>query len=84
MKYYVCMTDKFMSNWGRSDNKINKLVFVCENIDEAEIVYQNSVNRSDMARITQRTSRPYYRRDTHYTQYKTKQEYPGWYIKNKW
>ena len=29
-KYYVTMTDKFMSGWGEAAGKVNKLVIECE------------------------------------------------------
>ena len=42
MKYYVTMTDKFMSGWGYAENKINKLIFICDNYKDAKIVFNNS------------------------------------------
>ena len=32
-KIYVSMTDKFLSGWGLANNKIDKLVIVCENFE---------------------------------------------------
>lgn len=47
-KYYVTMTDTFLSDWGNATNKYNKLVIVCDSLDDAEIVKDNALNRTDM------------------------------------
>ena len=31
-EYYVSMTDKFFSNWGKARGRINKLVIECETL----------------------------------------------------
>jgi hypothetical protein len=41
-KYWVSMTDKFMSGWGMAENKINKLVIECDSYDIAECVEEYS------------------------------------------
>ena len=46
--YYVTMTDKFMSGWGKADKKINKLVISCNTFDEALIVSGNAGRRNEM------------------------------------
>lgn len=78
-KVYVTMTDKFMSGWGYAENKINKLVFECESYAEAEIVYNNALNRTDQKYINMRSKKPYYNSDHYYTQYIDKTIYPNWY-----
>lgn len=35
-KYYVSMTDKFLSGWGSSRGKTSKLVIVCDTRQQAE------------------------------------------------
>jgi hypothetical protein len=77
--YYVTMTDKFMSGWGMAAGKLNKLVFECESLKEARIVAENAGKRSDQKNINIRSTKPYYSSSTHYTQIKTKEEYPNWY-----
>ena len=37
-KYWVTMTDRFMSGWGLAKGLKNKLVFECESLAEAEKV----------------------------------------------
>lgn len=81
-KWFVTMTDTFMSGWGEAKGKINKLVFICDNIEEAEIVKDNAEQRSDQRYINIRTSKPYYNSEKYYAQYKTKQDYASWYVKN--
>ena len=78
--YYVVMTDTFMSGWGRADGKKNKLIFVCDTMDEAEIVKANAEARGDMIGIRIRTTAPHYDENTNFVQYKTKEDYPHWYL----
>lgn len=77
--YYVTMTDKFMSGWGKARGKINKLVFVCDSYEQAEVVARNAEKRSDQTHINITDRRPYYNKRTHYTQLKTIADYPKWY-----
>ena len=76
---YVTMTDRFMSGWGLSEGKINKLVFECSDRMEAERVMDYAERRKDQSYINLRTTRPSYPTRTHYTQFKTKTDYPNWY-----
>jgi len=82
MVYYVSMTDKFMSGWGRAKNKINKLVFECDTYQEAEIVYNNAINRKDQKHVNICINKPYYNPNRYYTQFKDKKIYPSWYKPN--
>jgi hypothetical protein len=79
-KYFVTMTDKFMSGWGHARGKINKLIFICDSYDQALIVEENARNRSDQKNINICSKRPYYSSNTHFTQVKTIEEYPSWYV----
>lgn len=80
--YYVSMTDSVMSGWGRAGDKINKLIFVCEGYEEADIVEDNARNRTDMKYINICANKPYYNRDRYYPQYYTKEDYSSWYVKD--
>jgi len=51
MKYYVSMTDKFMSGWGYAKDKINKFIIECENFEQAETIERNARSRSEMKYI---------------------------------
>lgn len=77
--YYVTMTDTFMSGWGEAENKINKLILVCENKDEAQIVFNNASNRGDMEDVEIVNIKPSYPKGKYLTQLKTKEVYPSWY-----
>ena len=77
--YYVTMTDKSMSGWGPATDKINKLIFVCKDYREAEIVEQNAHNRSEMKYINICNNYPYYNKDRYYVQIKDRSIYPSWY-----
>lgn len=81
MKYFVTITDKFMSGWGHARGLRNKLVFECDSYDEALIVAENAENRTDQKNVNICSRRPWYSPKTCYVQFKTKEEYPSWYEK---
>jgi len=81
-KVYVTMTDKFMTGWGYAQGKINKLVFECDDFDQARIVAENAENRGDMKYINININKPRYNYRTHYTEFKTIDDYPMWYNRN--
>jgi hypothetical protein len=78
-KYYVTMTDKFMSGWGPARGKINKLIFICNSYEQAAIVAANAEKRSDQKHINITDRRPYYNPTRYYAQIKTIADYPRWY-----
>jgi hypothetical protein len=50
-KYYVTMTDKFMSGWGMAEGKTNKYVIGCNTYQQAETIVRNARKRSEMKHI---------------------------------
>tara|TARA_Y100000593_G_scaffold45251_1_gene86106 strand:+ start:78 stop:323 length:246 start_codon:yes stop_codon:yes gene_type:complete len=77
------MTDNFMSGWGMAKNKINKLVFICDNYKQAQIVYNNAKNRKEMKYINISFNYPYHLNSNKYlTQVKTKKDMKYFYIKD--
>lgn len=68
--YYVTMTDKFMSGWGRAEGKINKFVVCCETRQQAETIEKNARKRDEMTYINIRTKKPYYNGNRYLTTYK--------------
>lgn len=58
--YYVTMTDKFMSGWGKADGKINKYIIECQSYLDAEIVQRNAYKRPEMKHINIKREKPYY------------------------
>lgn len=60
MKYYVTMTDKFMSGWGMAANKINKMIVECDTWQQAEQIKRAARNRSEMRRVNIRATKPRY------------------------
>ena len=80
--HYVTMTDRYMSGWGESKGRINKLVFVCHEYKEAMVVEDNARNRLDMKCINVRSTKPYYNKDRYYTQFKDDGDYNSWYVPN--
>ena len=81
-KYYVTMTDMFMSGWGMAKNKINKLVFICDSYSEACIVESNAKCRPEMKYVNICSKKPYYNSNRYFAQYNDKEEYSSWYIKD--
>ena len=79
-KYYVTMTDKFLSGWGKAYGKINKLIFICDSFSDAEIVKNNAEKRGDMKYINISRKKSYYSPSRYFVQEKTKEDYPNWYI----
>ena len=59
-KVYVCMTDKFMSGWGISENKIAKYIIECDNWAQAEQIEEASHRRPDMKYVNININKPYY------------------------
>jgi hypothetical protein len=78
-KWYVTMTDIFMSGWGEAKGRINKLVFECDGLEEAERVMKYAGSRTDQIYINLRNKKPYYPEKSYKVQYKTKAECPRWY-----
>lgn len=83
-KYWVCMTDRFMSGWGYAEDKINKLVLECDTMEEAEIVAANARRREEMKYVNIRYGqKPYYNTRDYYTSYHGKTDYARWYRPNQ-
>lgn len=78
-RYWVTMTDRFMSGWGLASNKTNKLIFECADYSEACIVEANAKARSEMKYVNICTTKPRYNGSSVLAQTKTKDEYPSWY-----
>lgn len=79
MTYWVTMTDKFLSYWGMSKDKINKLVLECETWEEVQKVKRYSKTRSEMKYVSISTKKPYYNKERYYTNYHDKNDYTNWY-----
>jgi len=59
-RYYVTMTDKFMSGWGMAANKNNKLIIECQSYNDAELIERNAQKRNEMKYINICSSKPRY------------------------
>ena len=59
-KYYVTMTDKFMSGWGMAANKTNKLVIECETWEQARAIELAACDRDEMVYVNICCNKPYY------------------------
>lgn len=63
MPFYVTMTDKFMSGWGKADKKINKFIVECESYQDAETIKRNAERRPEMKYIAIKMDKPRYGRN---------------------
>jgi len=50
-KFYVTATDTFLSGWGQSEGKDNRVILPCDDHREAETVAANARRRSDMSNV---------------------------------
>ena len=78
-KYYVTMTDKFMSGWGRAEGKINKLIIECNSFEEAQIVYDNACRRREMKYVNIVSSKPYYSASKYHVSHGGNGSYQAWF-----
>ena len=58
--YYVWMTDKFMSGWGRAEGLISKFVVKCRTFEQAECIVQNAEKRNEMRGVNFGRKLPYF------------------------
>lgn len=79
-KWYVSMTDKFLSGWGGAENKIAKYVVECDSYQEAEIVADNANARSDQKNVNICYNKPYYNSRSYRVKYQDKKELPSWFV----
>lgn len=79
-KYWVSMTDKFMSGWGHAEQKIDKLVIECDLWNEAQIVERNALRRSEMKYVNICCNKPYYNQRYYKVDYRSKPDYASWFI----
>jgi hypothetical protein len=82
-KYYVAMTDKFMSGWGKAEGKTNKHVIVCNSYDQAKIVERNAKDRSEMKYVNIRSTKPHYNEHAVITTWADKKKAPRWFSKTR-
>lgn len=61
-KFFVTMTDSFLSGWGRAEGLTNKYIVCCRTLNEALTVKENAQKRNEMKYINVRSGSkvPYY------------------------
>ena len=79
--YYVKMTDSFLSGWGQAKCKKAVFIYECETIQEAEIVADNAMHRSDQKNIRICKYKPRLSSYNNLVQWRTKEQDPEFYIK---
>lgn len=79
-KFYVSMTDKFMSGWGMAQGKINKLVIECDSADQAFTIIRNAKKRPEMRYINLCDKKPRYPTHSHLVSLKHFSDFSGPWI----
>lgn len=69
--FFVTMTDKFLSGWGRAEGKINKFVVSCDTYEQAETIERNAHKREEMKYINITTKKPSYPSSRYVTSWRT-------------
>jgi hypothetical protein len=59
-KYYVTMTDRFMSGWGEARGKTNKYVVETNTLKQAQTVRRNAKKRPEMSYVNITDKKPRY------------------------
>jgi len=59
-KFYVTMTDKYLSGWGMSEGKKNKLIIECDTIEQAEQIERVARYRDEMRHVNICITKPRY------------------------
>ena len=59
-KYWVTMTDKFMSGWGGAQGRVSKFVVACDSYVEADRVKCAAERRPEMKYVNVRVTKPHY------------------------
>lgn len=59
-KYYVTMTDRFMSGWGMAKGTTNKFVIGTDDYDRAKYLYEKALNRPEMRYVNLNITKPHY------------------------
>lgn len=73
-KYWVTMTDTFMSGWGRAEGKTNKYVVECNSRKMAKQIYNAAKKRSEMKYVNICLNKPHYNPKTILTSWKKASE----------
>ena len=82
--FYVTCIDTFMSGWGKAKGRANRLIFPCDSRQEAEIVYDNALGRTDQQDIIVTQAKPYIEATGYLYQVLTKKDAAPWFVKNTW
>ena len=56
--FYVCALDTFMSGWGLSDGRNNRVILPCADRDEALAVADIARSRPEMKYVTVKENKP--------------------------
>lgn len=76
-KYYVSMTDKFLSGWGMAENKISKYIIICNNLEQAREVAECAGRKdSEFKYINIATKKPYYNSRRYVVSYDVYEDVP--------
>ena len=78
-KIYVTATDKLMSGWGLAENKISKVVCVCDGKVEAFRVMDNLKRQNGMKYINYSYNEPRYSSRRYVVSFYNRDNAPLWF-----
>lgn len=67
--FYVTCTDRFCSGWGSARDKISKMVFPFQKLENAIRKEAELMKRSDTSYVSLRETKPYYSPKKYYVKY---------------
>lgn len=76
--WYVTMTDKYMSDWGMAAGRTNKLVIICDTLEEAEVVADNA-RRKGMKYVNITKREPRYNEEKYRVSWHDRSDYSAWF-----
>lgn len=82
MAVYVTMNKISRSGTKSTSGKTNRIIFQCDNLEEAKIVEQNAENNSQMSYVNVNLEKPRYSKQKYYIEWCNKKTNPEWYEHN--
>lgn len=77
-KHYVVMTDKYKCVLGQFSSKVNKLIFICNSLEQAKKVESKAKKREEMKFINVTKTKPKYDLRNYFVQEMTTDCFPDW------
>lgn len=77
-KWYVTATDRFLSGWGGATGKTQKIVVLCNDIEQARRVERNMKKDRTLGNVIRKDKKPSYSSTKYSVSWKKASECPLW------